>query len=181
MKKIKTPAPILQPPLELLRSSYQHFLQAEKKPEARSEGLHEVFRSIFPVVSADGARSLEFVSYTLEVPKYNEAECLRLGINYAAPLKVTVRLLIFAINESPKIIENLMEQEVYFGELPLLTKRGTFIIDGTERCSPTSMQLRADRLYFFIRDEGLPECWLLGQGGIAKIALAKSGAFRCSS
>jgi len=122
--------------IEIQQRSYGNFLQALIDPGAReNRGLQAVFNSVFPIEDFNQSASLQFVSYTFEKPKYTEEECRQRGMTYAAPLKVTVRLVVWDVDEetSSQNIRDIKEQEVYFGELPIMTENGTFIINGTER------------------------------------------------
>ena len=100
---------------------------------ARTRGLQAVFNSVFPIKDFNDTASLEFVGYTLEEPKYDVQECLQRGMTYAAPFKVTIRLVAWDDAEGSQTIRDVKEQEVYFGEIPIMTDNGTFIINGTER------------------------------------------------
>jgi DNA-directed RNA polymerase subunit beta len=122
--------------IDIQKRSFDRFLQADVAPEKRENvGLQAVFNSVFPIRDFNETASLEFVSYTLEEPKYDVQECLQRGMTYAAPIKVTIRLIVWdssAEGTSPNI-RDVKEQEVYFGEIPVMTDNGTFIINGTER------------------------------------------------
>jgi DNA-directed RNA polymerase subunit beta len=120
--------------IEIQSQSFERFLQAGTPPEKRENvGLQSVFNSIFPIKDFNDTASLEFVGYTLEEPKYDVLECLQRGMSYAAPFKVTIRLVAWDATEGPQSIRDVKEQEVYFGEIPIMTDQGTFIINGTER------------------------------------------------
>jgi DNA-directed RNA polymerase subunit beta len=121
--------------IDIQRRSADRFLQADVEPEKRENvGLQAVFNSIFPIRDFNETASLEFVSYTLEEPKYDVQECLQRGMTYAAPIKVTIRLIVWDTAEGAgHNIRDVKEQEVYFGEIPVMTENGTFIINGTER------------------------------------------------
>src|SRR6266699_497422 len=122
--------------IEVQRSSYDHFLQMGVLAENRgSVGLQEVFKSVFPIRDFSERAQLEFVRYELETPKYDTDECQQRGITYAAPLKVTLRLVVWDVDEDTgsRSIRDIKEQDVYMGDIPLLTNNGTFIITGTER------------------------------------------------
>src|SRR6478672_7432942 len=128
--------------IEVQRSSYDHFLQMGVAAEQRgSVGLQEVFRSVFPIRDFSDRAQLEFVRYELETPKYDVDECQQRGINYAAPLKVTLRLVVWDIDEDTgsRSIHDIKEQDVYMGDMPLMTRNGTFIINGTERVIVSQM------------------------------------------
>jgi DNA-directed RNA polymerase subunit beta len=131
----KIPA-ILEIPnlIEIQKQTFERFLQAHVEPEKReSIGLQAVFNSVFPIKDFNDSASLEFVGYTLEEPKYDVQECLQRGMTYAAPFKVTIRLVAWDDTEGSQAIRDVKEQEVYFGEIPIMTENGTFIINGTER------------------------------------------------
>ncbi|MDE2230408.1 MAG: DNA-directed RNA polymerase subunit beta [Alphaproteobacteria bacterium] len=141
--------------IEVQKSSYDHFLQMGVTPENRgSVGLQEVFRSVFPVRDFSDRARLEFVRYDLEEPKYDVEECQQRGITYAAPLRVTLRLVVWDIDEETKArsIRDIKEQDVYMGDMPLMTKNGTFIINGTERVIVSQMHRSPG--VFFDHDKG---------------------------
>jgi DNA-directed RNA polymerase subunit beta len=121
--------------IDIQNRSFERFLQADVAPEKREDvGLQAVFKSVFPIRDFNETASLEFVSYTLEKPKYDVQECLQRGMTYAAPIKVTIRLIVWDNAEGGRqSIRDVKEQEVYFGEIPVMTENGTFIINGTER------------------------------------------------
>src|SRR5215475_6836640 len=121
--------------IDIQNRSFERFLQADVVPEKREDvGLQAVFKSVFPIKDFNETASLEFVSYTLEKPKYDVQECLQRGMTYAAPIKVTIRLIVWDNpGEGRQNIRDVKEQEVYFGEIPVMTENGTFIINGTER------------------------------------------------
>ncbi|WP_028080840.1 DNA-directed RNA polymerase subunit beta [Solimonas soli] len=133
--------------------SYRQFLQAESQPAKRKDnGLQASFKSVFPMVSYNGAAALEFVKYRFDEPAFDEKECRVRGMTYAAPLKVTVRLVIFDRESKEKRVKDVREQEVYLGEVPLMTDHGTFIINGTERVVVS--QLHRSPGVFFDHDKG---------------------------
>jgi DNA-directed RNA polymerase subunit beta len=120
--------------IEIQKQTFENFLQTNIEPEKRENiGLQEVFNSVFPIKDFNDSASLEFVGYTLEEPKYDVQECLQRGMTYAAPFKVTIRLVAWDESEGSQAIRDVKEQEVYFGEIPIMTENGTFIINGTER------------------------------------------------
>ena len=120
--------------LEIQKESFERFLQPDVAMEKReSVGLQAVFNSVFPIKDFNDTASLEFVGYTLEQPKYDVNECLSRGMTYAAPFKVTIRLVAWDEAGGSQTIRDVKEQEVYFGEIPIMTDNGTFIINGTER------------------------------------------------
>ena len=133
--------------------SYGQFLQLGKGPEQRTEvGLHTAFRSVFPIVSYSGSAALEYVDYRLGTPPFNVKECVLRGTTYAAPLRVKVRLIIYDKESSNKAIKDVKEQEVYMGEIPLMTDNGTFVVNGTERVVVS--QLHRSPGVFFDHDRG---------------------------
>jgi DNA-directed RNA polymerase subunit beta len=141
--------------IDIQKRSYAEFLQGTENAESRNEvGLQGVFKSVFPVQDFDATASVEFVSYTLEEPKYTVEECRSRGMTYAAPVKVLVRLLIWDVDHDTgvKSIRGFKEQEVYFGEIPLMTEYGTFIVNGTERVVVS--QLHRSPGVFFDHDKG---------------------------
>lgn len=135
--------------------SYRGFLQADKTPEERDVlGLHAAFSSVFPIVSYSGNAVLEYVKYNLGEPAFDVRECQLRGATYAAPLRVLVRLVIYD-KEAPagsKQVKDIKEQEIYMGELPLMTDNGTFVINGTERVIVS--QLHRSPGVFFDHDKG---------------------------
>src|SRR5579871_4757643 len=141
--------------IEVQKSSYDHFLQMDTLPEARNNvGLQEVFRSVFPIKDFSERGTLEFVKYELETPKYDVEECQQRGMTYAAPLKVTLRLVVWDVDEDTgsRSIRDIKEQDVYMGDMPLMTKNGTFIINGTERVIVSQMHRSPG--VFFDHDKG---------------------------
>ncbi|MEE9610083.1 MAG: DNA-directed RNA polymerase subunit beta, partial [Desulfatiglandales bacterium] len=141
--------------IEMQKQSYDHFLQKEILPEERKEiGLQGAFKSVFSIQDFSGTSSLEFVKYNFEDIKYSENECLNKGMTYEAPLKLTVRLLVFDtdVKDGTKSIRDIKEQEIYFGTIPVMTGRGTFIINGTERVVVS--QLHRSPGVFFDHDKG---------------------------
>ena len=141
--------------IEVQKASYDQFLMV-KEPEGgrRDEGLQAVFRSVFPISDFSGAAMLEFVRYDFEAPKYDVDECRQRDMTYAAPLKVTLRLIVFDIDEDTgaKSVKDIKEQDVYMGDMPLMTKNGTFIINGTERVIVSQMHRSPG--VFFDHDKG---------------------------
>ena len=141
--------------LSIQIDSYQKFLQQDVAGTDRTEmGLHAAFRSVFPIVSYSGNAALEYVSYRLGDPVFDVKECQLRGLTYAAPLRVLVRLMIYD-KEAPgpkKKVKDIREQEVYLGEMPLMTDHGTFVINGTERVIVS--QLHRSPGVFFDHDKG---------------------------
>src|SRR5437667_5928707 len=122
--------------IDIQKQSYEKFLQKDIPIEKREDvGLQGVFKSVFPIKDFSETSSLEFVSYTLDKPKYDVDECRQRGMTFAAPIKVTVRLVVWDTNEETgsQSIRDVKGQEVFFGEIPLMTDRGTFMVNGTER------------------------------------------------
>ncbi len=120
--------------IEIQKQTFERFLQTHVELEKRENvGLQAVFNSVFPIKDFNDSASLEFVGYTLEEPKYDVQECLQRGMTYAAPFKVTIRLVAWDDTEGSQAIRDVKEQEVYFGEIPIMTENGTFIVNGTER------------------------------------------------
>ena len=141
--------------IEVQRSSYDQFLQMHDVAEHRLQvGLQEVFRSVFPIKDFSERSELDFVRYELEEPKYDVDECQQRGMTYAAPLKVTLRLTVFDIEEDTglKSIRDIKEQDVYMGDMPLMTTNGTFVINGTERVIVSQMHRSPG--VFFDHDKG---------------------------
>ncbi|MCC6215617.1 MAG: DNA-directed RNA polymerase subunit beta [Polyangiaceae bacterium] len=140
--------------IDIQKSSYEKFLQADLSPRDRKEvGLEAVFRSVFPIKDFDGTSELVYVSYNLEKPKYDVDECRARGMTFAAPIKVTTQLMVYDAREGgERIVRDIKEQEVYFGEIPLMTETGTFIINGTERVVVS--QLHRSPGVFFDHDKG---------------------------
>lgn len=137
------------------KSSYERFLQASVEPEKREDiGLQKVFKSVFPIRDYNNTASLEFVSYNLGTPKYDMDECRDRGMTWAAPLRVTIQLVLWDVNPETgaRHLSALKEDVVYFGEIPLMTERGTFVINGTERVIVS--QLHRSPGVFFDHDDG---------------------------
>ena len=125
--------------LDVQKKSYEKFLQRYITSEKRGGfGLHGVFKNVFPIKDFSESASLEYVSYSLGEPKYDVDECRQKELTYAVPLKVLLRLVVWDVNSETgaRSIRDVKEQEVYFGEVPLMTESGTFVINGTERISP---------------------------------------------
>ena len=140
--------------IDIQKTSYDKFLQSTVPQNDRAEvGLQAVFRSVFPIKDFNGTSELVFVSYNLEKPKYDVEECRQRGMTFAAPIKVTTQLMIYDTREGgERIVRDIKEQEVYFGEIPLMTETGTFIINGTERVVVS--QLHRSPGVFFDHDKG---------------------------
>jgi DNA-directed RNA polymerase subunit beta len=141
--------------LAIQLDSYRKFLQADVPADKRENiGLHSAFTSVFPIVSYSGNASLEYVSYTLGEPPFDVKECQLRGLTYAAPLRVTVRLVIYEKEATggQRALKDIREQEVYLGELPLMTENGTFVVNGTERVVVS--QLHRSPGVFFDHDKG---------------------------
>ena len=147
---------VLAPPslLKVQKDSYNWFLQKDVSPENRlKQGLEAVFCSVFPISDFGGTCTLEYVSYRLGEPKYDETECKIRGITYAAPIRVSLRLIIWEKDEkSDRNVHDIKEQEIYLGEFPLMTEIGSFIVNGTERVIVS--QLHKSSGVFFSHDQG---------------------------
>ncbi len=139
--------------LAIQLDSYRKFTQSDTTLEDRVDiGLQAAFKSVFPISSYSGNAALEYVSYTLGKPVFDVSECTLRGTTYAAPLRVRVRLIIYDKESSSKAIKDIKEQEVYMGEIPLMTENGTFVINGTERVIVS--QLHRSPGVFFEHDKG---------------------------
>jgi DNA-directed RNA polymerase subunit beta len=139
--------------LAIQTDSYSKFLQVGTSAEDRAEsGLHAAFKSVFPIASYSGSAELEYVDYRLGEPTFDVKECVSRSITYAAPLRVKVRLIIYDKESSSKKVKDVKEQEVYMGEIPLMTDNGTFVINGTERVVVS--QLHRSPGVFFDHDKG---------------------------
>lgn len=141
--------------IDMQKQSYERFLQKDVPHEQRREvGLHGVFKSVLPIRDFSGTSSLEYVSYTFGEVKYDVDECLARGMTYEAPLKLTVRLVVYDVDKETETqsIRDIKEQEIFFGTLPLMTARGTFIVNGTERVVVS--QLHRSPGIFFDHDKG---------------------------
>jgi len=139
--------------LAIQMDSYRRFTQdGTKAGQLEDIGLQAAFKSVFPIVSYSGNAALEYVSYTLGEPPFDVAECRLRGTTYAAPLRVKVRLIIYDKESSTKAIKDIKEQEVYMGEIPLMTDNGTFVVNGTERVIVS--QLHRSPGVFFDHDKG---------------------------
>jgi DNA-directed RNA polymerase subunit beta len=140
--------------IEVQRQSYDQFLLTDPADRREDEGLEAVFRSVFPISDYAETSTLEFVSYAFEDPKYDTEECQQRGMTYAAPLKVTLRLIVFDVDEDTgaKSVKDIKEQDVYMGDMPLMTENGTFIVNGTERVIVSQMHRSPG--VFFDHDKG---------------------------
>ena len=141
--------------IEVQKASYDQFLMVKEPEGGRpDEGLQAVFKSVFPISDFSGSSMLEFVKYEFEGPKFDVDECRQRDLTYAAPLKVTLRLIVFDIDEDTgaKSIKDIKEQDVYMGDMPLMTLNGTFIINGTERVIVSQMHRSPG--VFFDHDKG---------------------------
>ena len=141
--------------IEVQKISYDQFLQVGSTPQARTEtGLQEVFKSVFPIRDFSERAELQFVRYELEDPKYDVEECQQRGMTFAAPLKVTLRLVVWDVDEDTgaRSIRDIKEQDVYMGDMPLMTSNGTFIVNGTERVIVSQMHRSPG--VFFDHDRG---------------------------
>jgi len=143
--------------IEVQKKSFVHFLQLEEKADARSDlGLQAVFKSAFPIKDFSNTASLEFVRYTLLDPKYTVDECHQKGMTYASPIKLLVRLIMWDkdIETGAQSIRDIKEQEVYFGEIPLMTDNGSFIINGTERVIVSQLHRSPGVFFEFEKPKG---------------------------
>src|SRR5216110_3474346 len=141
--------------IEVQKASYDQFLMVDEPVGGRlDEGLQAVFRSVFPISDFSGTSMLEFVRYEFEPPKYDVDECRQRGMTFAAPLKVTLRLIVFDIDEETgaKSVKDIKEQDVYMGDIPLMTDNGTFVVNGTERVIVSQMHRSPG--VFFDHDKG---------------------------
>ena len=141
--------------IEVQKASYDQFLLVREPVGGRpDEGLQAVFKSVFPISDFSNTSMLEFVKYEFEAPKYDVDECRQRGMTYAAPLKVTLRLIVFDIDEETgaKSVKDIKEQDVYMGDIPLMTNNGTFVVNGTERVIVSQMHRSPG--VFFDHDKG---------------------------
>lgn len=141
--------------IEMQKVSYARFLQRDVEPDKRDNvGLQAAFKGVFPIRDFTGSCSLQFVGYTIGEVKYEADECRKRGMTYEAPLRITTRLVVYDIDKDTggKTIRDIKEQEIYFGTIPLMTEKGTFIINGTERVVVS--QLHRSPGIFFDHDEG---------------------------
>src|SRR5690349_17655091 len=152
----RIPSAVAMPNLiEMQKTSYDQFLQINVPSHQReNSGLHEVFRSVFPIRDFSDRGTLEFVKYEFEEPKYDVEECQQRGMTFSAPLKVTLRLVVWDIDEDTgaRSVRDIKEQDVYMGDMPLMTDHGTFIINGTERVIVSQMHRSPG--VFFDHDKG---------------------------
>jgi DNA-directed RNA polymerase subunit beta len=141
--------------IEVQKASYDQFLMVDEPVGGRAdEGLQSVFKSVFPISDFAGNSLLEFVKYTFEQPKYDVDECRQRGMTFSAPLKVTLRLIVFDVDPDTqaKSVKDIKEQDVYMGEMPLMTDNGTFVVNGTERVIVSQMHRSPG--VFFDHDKG---------------------------
>jgi DNA-directed RNA polymerase subunit beta len=141
--------------IEVQRQSYEHFLQMHvPAPQRELAGLEEVFRSVFPIKDFADRAALDFVKYDLEEPKYDVEECHQRGMTYAAPLRVTLRLIVWDVDDETgsRSVRDIKEQDVYMGDMPLMTNNGTFVVNGTERVIVSQMHRSPG--VFFDHDRG---------------------------
>src|SRR6195952_2585004 len=141
--------------IEVQRTSYDQFLQLHKPDPARKdEGLEAVFRQVFPIKDFSESSLLEYVDYHFEDPKYDVQECQQRSMTYAAPLKVTLRLIVFDVDQETgaKSVKDIKEQDVYRGDVPFMTENGTFVVNGTERVIVSQMHRSPG--VFFDHDKG---------------------------
>src|SRR5690242_7249119 len=141
--------------IEVQKASYDQFLLVNEPKGGRGdEGLQSVFKSVFPITDFSNTASLEFVKYEFEQPKYDVDECRQRDMTFAAPLKVTLRLIVFEVDEETqaKSVKDIKEQDVYMGDMPFMTMNGTFIVNGTERVIVSQMHRSPG--VFFDHDKG---------------------------
>lgn len=141
--------------IEVQRASYDRFFKtAASEEEREASGLERVFQSVFPISDFSSTASLEYVRYQLEAPKYDVEECRQRGMTYAAPLRVTLRLIVFEVDPDTEArsVLDIKEQDVYMGDIPLMTDNGTFIVNGTERVIVSQMHRSPG--VFFDHDKG---------------------------
>ena len=141
--------------IEVQKTSYANFLQTGVKSQDRTDtGLQEVFKSVFPIHDFAGRGDLEFVRYELDEPKYDVDECIKRGLTFAAPVRATLRLVVWDVDEETgaRTIRDIKEQDVYMGDLPMMTATGTFIVNGTERVVVSQMHRSPG--VFFDHDSG---------------------------
>ena len=141
--------------IEVQKASYDQFLMVDEPKGGRpDEGLQAVFKSVFPISDFSNTALLEFVKYTFEPPKYDVDECRQRGMTFAAPLKVTLRLIVFDVDPDTgaRSVKDIKEQDVYMGDMPLMTDNGTFIVNGTERVIVSQMHRSPG--VFFDHDKG---------------------------
>src|SRR5881398_1883335 len=141
--------------IEVQKASYDQFLMVDEPVGGRlNEGLQAVFQSVFPIKDFSNTSELHFVSYEFEQPKYDVDECRQRGMTYAAPLKVKLRLIVFETDEETgaRSVKDIKEQDVYMGDIPLMTPKGTFIVNGTERVIVSQMHRSPG--VFFDHDKG---------------------------
>ena len=140
--------------IEVQRTSYDQFLQLVKGDVRKDEGLEAVFRQVFPIKDFSESSLLEYVDYHFEDPKYDVEECQQRSMTYAAPLKVTLRLIVFDVDQETgaKSVKDIKEQDVYMGDVPFMTDNGTFVVNGTERVIVSQMHRSPG--VFFDHDKG---------------------------
>lgn len=141
--------------IEVQKSSYDLFLRSgEADVPTEGEGINGVFQSVFPIKDFNETSVLEYVKYELEKPKYDVEECQQRDMTYSAPLKVTLRLIVFDVDEDTgaKSVKDIKEQDVFMGDMPLMTPNGTFIVNGTERVIVSQMHRSPG--VFFDHDKG---------------------------
>jgi DNA-directed RNA polymerase subunit beta len=156
-KKFATVENIIEPPhlISMQRKSYEKFLQMDREPEDREDyGLQAILKNVFPINDFNGMCSLEYVKYKFGEPKYTVEECVQRGMTYDIPLKIVVRLMTFDVDEETGVqtIRDIKEQEVYLGALPLMSRDGVFVVNGTERVIVSQLQ-RSPGL-FYTHDNG---------------------------
>ena len=141
--------------IDIQKRSYDKFLQLGVDPQQREDsGLQAVFKRVFPIKDFNDTASLDFVKYEIDTPKYDVDECHQRGMTFAAPMKVSIRLIVWEKDEATgqQSIRSVKEQDVYFGEIPLMTAHGTFIVNGTERVIVSQLH-RSPGAFFFVNQD----------------------------
>ena len=141
--------------IDTQKRSYDKFLQLAVDPMEREDtGLQAVFKRVFPIKDFNETASLDFVKYDIDPPKYDVDECHQRGMTYAAPMKVSIQLIVWEQDEvtGQQAVRSVKEQDVYFGEIPLMTEHGTFIINGTERVIVSQLH-RSPGAFFFVNQD----------------------------
>jgi DNA-directed RNA polymerase subunit beta len=178
--------------IEVQKASYDQFLLMDPPKGGRpNEGLQSVFKSVFPIKDFGDTAHLEFVKYEYEAPKYDVDECRQRGMTYSAPLKVTLRLIVFDVDPETqaKSVKDIKEQDVYMGDMPLMTINGTFIVNGTERvivsqmhrspaCSSITTRARAIPRASFC---SLPASSLIAAHGSTLSSMPRTSSMRAST
>ena len=136
--------------IEVQKRSYDNFIQLNVEPEKREDsGLHAIFKSVFPINDYAERATVDYISYNIGIPKYDVEECSQRGMTFGAPLLVNFRFIVWDIDEEAgtKSVRDIKEQEVFMGDIPLMTKRATFVVNGTERVVVSQMH-RSPGIFF---------------------------------